>query len=193
MTYLEPVAGAPTPTQTAVIVPVAAAEPAVGDLRLRFDIAASWGVPAHVTVLYPFLEPDAVTPAVLNTLAAAVAPVPAFDCRFARSRWFGDEVLWLDPDPSEPFRRLTAAVWAAFPDHPPYGGLHADVVPHLTVAETSAADLPTVQGVEDQLRSRLPVVARIDHLLLIAGAEATDSWRVLATIPLHPRDGVTGG
>lgn len=47
------------PTQTAVIVPVPAAEALVGSHRRRLDRAAGWGVPAHVTVLYPFLHPEA--------------------------------------------------------------------------------------------------------------------------------------
>jgi hypothetical protein len=39
------------PTESALIVAVPAAEPAVGALRAAYDPAASWGVPAHVTVL----------------------------------------------------------------------------------------------------------------------------------------------
>ena len=45
-------------TQSAVIVAIPEAEAAVAALRLRLDPAAAWGVPAHVTVLYPFLPPD---------------------------------------------------------------------------------------------------------------------------------------
>ena len=41
--------------QTAIIVPVGAAEPIVGRWRTRFDPAAAAGVPAHVTIIYPFL------------------------------------------------------------------------------------------------------------------------------------------
>ena len=98
------------------------------------------GVPAHVTVLYPFLPPDAIDEGALGALAAAVASVPAFDCRFERTGWFGDEVLYLQPDPAEPFRRLTAAVWAAFLLCPPYAGAHDGSAPHLTVAERVLAD-----------------------------------------------------
>ena len=45
------------PTHSALIVAVAEAEPAVADHRERLDRAATWGVPAHITVLYPFLPP----------------------------------------------------------------------------------------------------------------------------------------
>jgi hypothetical protein len=49
------------------------AEPVVGQLRARLDRAASRGIPAHVTVLYPFVPPGQITPAVLDKAAAAVA------------------------------------------------------------------------------------------------------------------------
>jgi len=43
--------------------------------------------------------------------------------------------MWLDPEPALPFRDLTNAVWRMFPQHPPYGGAHPDLIPHLTLAE----------------------------------------------------------
>ena len=46
-------------SESAVIVPVPEAEPAVGGLRAALDRAAVWGVPAHVTLLYPFVTPRA--------------------------------------------------------------------------------------------------------------------------------------
>jgi 2'-5' RNA ligase len=165
---------------------VPAAEPVVAEHRRRLDPAAAWGVPAHVTVLYPFVDPSAVDEHVLALVAAAVLPVHAFECSFARSRWFGQDVLWLDPDPAQPFRDLTTAVSTAFPQHRPYGGAHDDVVPHLTVAERRMADLAAVKAAEQAVRPYLPVTTRIDRVLLIAGAEAPSSWRVLHEFTLAP-------
>lgn len=109
-----------TATETAVIVPVGSVEPAVAAHRRRLDVAASWGVPAHVSVLYPFVHPEKVDDAVLRRLAAALNTVEVFDCTFTRCAWFGEDVVWLAPQPDQPFRELTVAVWRAFPDHPPY-------------------------------------------------------------------------
>jgi hypothetical protein len=47
-----------TPTQSAVLVPVPEAERAVSRHRARLDAAAALGVPAHVTVLFPFVPPS---------------------------------------------------------------------------------------------------------------------------------------
>jgi 2'-5' RNA ligase len=190
--YLDPAPDAPAPTETAVIAAVPAAEPLVSVHRQQLDPAASWGVPAHVTVLYPFVAPEAITDDLITTLGAAVRPVNAFDCRFVRTRWFDRNVLWLDPEPAQPFRQLTAAVWRAFPQYPPFGGAYADLIPHLTVAQQRVADLPTLLAVERTVQSGLPLTARIESLLLIAGAPALNSWRVVNELRLEPPPDVPG-
>lgn len=140
MEYLSPTSVAPAPSQTAVIAPVPAAEALVGEHRLHLDAAAAWGVRAHVTVIYPFIAPAVLDEQAIAALAGAVQPVSAFDCCFPRTRWFGDDVLWLDPVRAQPFRDLTTAVFDAFPQCPPYGGAYRDVVPHLTIAERRMAE-----------------------------------------------------
>jgi hypothetical protein len=97
----------PPPTQTALIVAVPDLERAVAEHRRRLDVAASWGVPAHVTVLYPFVPPDAIDAELIAGLGEALASVEPFDCEFSRSQWFGEDVVWLAPDPDQPFRALT--------------------------------------------------------------------------------------
>ncbi len=61
---------ASTETQSAVLVPVPEAERVVSRHRIRLDPAAELGVPAHVTVLYPFVAPPAIT---ATTLAVPVS------------------------------------------------------------------------------------------------------------------------
>ena len=92
--------------ESAILVPVPDAEPVVGRLRARLDRSASRGVPAHVTVLYPFVSPRQITPAVIQMTAAAVRSVPGFGCRFAGTNWFGEDVLWLAPEPAGPFSSM---------------------------------------------------------------------------------------
>ena len=176
------------PTQTAVIVPVRQAEPAVAAHRRRLDRAATWGVPAHVTVVFPFVPPAEVDGGLVDRLAAVVAGVPAFDCAFVDCAWFGDDVLWLAPDRAQEFRELTHAVVAQFPDHEPYGGQFAEVVPHLTVGETRQGTLADLKAAAADVRTKLPVRAHIDHALLIAGSDRADSWRTVARLPLGTYD-----
>ena len=54
---MEPEMTVPMAAQSAVLVSVPEAEPAVSRYRARLDRAGAWGVPAHVTILYPFVAP----------------------------------------------------------------------------------------------------------------------------------------
>jgi len=82
------------PTETALIVPVPELEVAVADHRRRLDLAAAWGVGAHVSVIYPFAAPADVDAGLIARLAAVLRSVDAFPAEFARCEWFGDAVLW---------------------------------------------------------------------------------------------------
>jgi 2'-5' RNA ligase len=170
------------PTETAVVVPVPPAEPVIGVHRTRLDQAAGWGVPAHVTVLYPFVAPDRIDDEVLAALRRAVGTVPAFDAVWRRTGWFEQGVLWLAPEPAEPFRALTAAVVREFPDHPPFGGVYPEVVPHLTVA--NGAPMEEMRAAERAIRPLLPFAMRVVHVQVLAGTTIDRSWRVLADLPL---------
>ncbi len=171
-------------TESCLLVPVPEAEEAVARLRGRLDRAATLGVPAHVTILYPFVPPGAISGDVVDAAAAAVASVHAFDCVFTRASWFGRDVLWLAPEPDEPFRALTRAAHAAFPQHPPFGGIYPDVVPHLTIGDRQAGGPRALEAAEADLTPDLPVRARVTHAWLMTGSQAVASWRVAARLPL---------
>jgi hypothetical protein len=172
---------------SAVLVRVPEAERVVSRLRARLDPAAAAGVPAHVTVLYPFVAPSAITAGTVAALAEAVASVAAFECRFADTAWFGQDVLWLAPRPEEPFRALTRAACAAFPGYLPYGGAFDDVIPHLTVGDRPAGGVTDLRAAEAELRPRLPVAARVSRVWLMTGSMAPDSWHTEAELPLAVR------
>jgi 2'-5' RNA ligase len=171
-------------TETAVLIPVASAETAVSKHRRRLDVAAPKGVPAHVTVLFPFVPPTDVDDQVIARLAAVFAAASPFDCTFDRCAWFGDDVLWLAPESDREFRSLTEQVVARFPGYPPYGGVYDDVVPHLTVGESRRGTVEELRAAEHDIGGQLPIAARIDHALLMAGTDQPDSWRTVARLPL---------
>jgi len=173
-------------TQSAVLVPVPEAERAVSRHRARLDGAAARGVPAHVTVLYPFVPPSEITAGTLTALAGAVASVGAFECEFGVTAWFGQDVMWLAPRPDAPFRALTRAVWSAFPGYPPYGGGYDDVIPHLTVGDRPAGGVADLRAAEAEVRAALPVTAQVSRVWLMTGGTAPGSWRTVAELPLGP-------
>jgi hypothetical protein len=150
--------------ETALVILVPEAEALVAAHRRRHDPSAAVGVPAHVTVLYPFRSViDGIADAVVAGLAA---DVPAFDVTFASLARFPGEVVHLAPDPAEPFLRLMAAAFASFPDCPPYGGAIPDPVPHLTVAD--GVDATTAAALDIAIGPGLPITSRVERLTLIA-------------------------
>lgn len=180
-----------TLTRTALIVVVPEAEPVVGRWRAELDRAASWGVPAHVTVLFPFLAPGEIDTAVLAELRAIVRAVPRFTVTLSHIDWFDDRVVWVAPRPDEPFRALTHAVWRRFPQAPPYAGAHDEVLPHLTVGHD--ADPAALRRAAAAVAARLPVRADVDAVRLVEGTDAPGSWHTVAELPLGPPDAAPSG
>jgi len=156
--------------RTALIVAIPEAEAAVGALRLAHDWSAPLGVPAHVTILFPFADGADVDE---NAVAALVAAFAAFEFELDRVERFDDGPVWLHPEPSAPFAALIDAVWRRFPDYPPYEGAHDVVIPHLTVS-----DVPVDVDIE------LPIRAAAREVTLIEEG-ADGRWSVRRRFPLQ--------
>jgi 2'-5' RNA ligase len=156
--------------RTALIVAIPEAESTVGALRLEHDWSAPLGVPAHITILFPFADAAEVDE---KAIADVVGEFPAFAFELDRVGRFEGGPVWLHPKPSEPFVALTDAVWRRFPDYPPYEGAHEVVVPHLTVSYEPI-----------ELDVELPIRASVREVTLIEEA-ADGRWSVRRVFPLQ--------
>lgn len=168
--------------QSGLVLEVPEAEAAVGRHRALLDANARLGVPAHVTVLFPFLPPAQIDAIVVATLRRILAGAAAFDFRLTRTAWFGDEVLWLAPEDPQPFRILTELVHTAFPDFPPFEGQFDDVVPHLTVAH--GCGFEEMRAAERALEQHLPVRGRARAVTLMVQSDDSGGWARRTTFPL---------
>ena len=160
--------------RTGLIVEVPNAERAVGQWRERLDPQATLGVPAHVTVLFPFAAPEHIDQGILAALRRVLSAMEPFEFQLARTGWLGRSVLWLGPEPAAPFRQLTEGLTAAFPDYPPYGGQFAEVVPHLTVGDHGTAQ--QLAAAECDVRRHLPIREHAQAVTLMA-EQADGHWR----------------
>ena len=130
----------------------------------------SHGIPPHVTVLFPCPnEPVGVS--------EALAQVKAFDVTFHELRRFPQGVVYLAPEPEDPFLALTTRVVTRFPDWLPFGGEFAEVVPHLTVAWGAKLD-----EAEQALAPELPLQARARTAVLLGQIER-EQWEPVAHFP----------
>jgi 2'-5' RNA ligase len=167
-------------TRSAVLVEVPPAEPVVGRWRRRHTYDAPLGIPAHVTLLFPFIPVERLSESDEARLAALIAAEPAFDASFPRmARWPG--VLYLEPQPPQPFLALTEAIATAWPEHPPYEGAHDQVVPHLTVAESEDESLRA--HIAKDVEPRLPVELRVREAQLYF-EDGAGRWHERRRFPL---------
>lgn len=165
--------------ETALVVEVPEAEPLVSEWRAKYDWSAERGVPAHITLLYPFVPTEHVDEGLLGELHALLASQPAFPFRLTRVARFPD-IAWLAPEPSDRFTALTELIVARYPDYPPYEGIHDEVIPHLTVAE---GGVELQDEVETALTPRLPIQAEANLVALLAEDE-TGRWHRAERFPL---------
>jgi len=168
--------------ESALIVEVPEAEAAVSRWRERLDENAAMGIPAHITVIAPFLPRAGIGEPVLGALERLFGGMPGFRFRLARTAWFGEQVLWLAPDDPGPFRALTERVHAAFPACPPYGGQHDEVIPHLTVGLHQP--LAEMRAAEQAVGPQLPIEAQATAVTLMEGPASGGQWTRTARFPL---------
>jgi len=133
-------------------------------------------------VLYPFLAPAKINDDVLRRLQKIFNGLEPFKVEFSHTQWFGDQVLWLAPEPDFAFRQLTDALCREFPDLLPYGGTISDPTPHLTVADGSPIKL--MRDAESRVKAQLPIPVHISGVSVMVGSNEIGSWRTVTEIPL---------
>jgi 2'-5' RNA ligase len=162
-------------SETAVVVAVADAEPLVGRFRRRYTRDGPDGMPAHITLLYPFVDADRLGDGDVRRVADVLAAFEPLSVTFRETAFFrspDDVVLWLRPEPSEPFVAMTEALVDAFPDYPPYGGIYDTIVPHLGIAH---GDDELLGRIRAEVEPRLPLQTWVDEAWLFE--RAPKGWR----------------
>lgn len=171
--------------ETAILLCVPEAEPLVHEWRRKGDPSAAHGVPAHVTLLYPFLPAASVDDGMLAELAWFFRGVDAFAVRFTRVRRFENAgVVWIEPD-SDGLVQLTRALARRWPECPPYSGEIPidELIPHLTIVQTE--DRALRQSAATAVSPGLPFdVVAASASLWVRAEDGT--WSEGATFPFGP-------
>lgn len=170
--------------RTAIVVPFRLPE-SLETLRVRHVDNAHLGVPAHVTLLFPFVPARRLDAAVVEQAAATVGRRPGFDVEFREARTFAagpteGGAVWLAPEPPGPFVELINALAIAFPEYPPYEGLHETVIPHLTLANVDV----DVDALVAAASVELPFRRRVNAAALLV-EDAAGLWRIQRDLPLR--------
>ncbi len=165
---------------TALVLPIYEIEPFVREVAERFGRKSVAGFApddtlAHVTLIVPFLPPDRVTPPVEHELEELFAHAAPVEFRLTGACGFPGGFVYLAVDSPSPIVALVREIVARWPEAPPYGGRHSDVVPHVTVWDDPGGAVPDevlrlVSGLQ-----AVPIVARDVELVSLT----PPSWTVL--------------
>jgi hypothetical protein len=129
------------------------------------------------------MDPGRVTPGVLASAQEALGQIPPFDFALRRVGRF-PMTTYLAPEPPDPFIAMTTALVRAYPEFPPYGGEHTDVIPHLTVAHGDAEHAAVAASeLEARLRAAGSVEARCTSVVLLENS--TGKWKELHAFHLQ--------
>lgn len=167
---------------TVIVVPVPELEHYIRARTAHYDASFLASDPAfvhaHITLLGPWLPEPSHTD--LDTVATIMAAAEPFETTLARVETFPDGLIYLRPEPDEPFRTLTTALVEAFPRYLPYAGRFPNPVPHLTLDRRAEGITP--ESVESDLREMLPTRLHIDRVDLQWWANhdchVRESWKL---------------
>jgi hypothetical protein len=169
------------PGSTAVVISVPEADALIGDLSSVHTPAGRDGMWPHVTLLVPFVPAGSIDEDVELRLRGALAAVEPFEYRLGRLERFSEEgVLYLAPEPEQPFLDLINELIAAFPDQPPYDGAHGTIVPHATVA---VGDDGLLSRLASEVEAGLPIACATASATLVERGDDL-RWRRRAELPL---------
>jgi 2'-5' RNA ligase len=158
----------PVENESAIVVPVPEAESLVAEFRHKYDRSASLGVPAHITLLYPFLPPHLAQGEIQN-LTELFGAIPAFEFSLVEVRRF-PRTAYLHPDPVQRFTGIVMKLVERWPVCRPYRGAFTETIPHLTVADE--ADSDTLEGAQRRLANHLPITCMAREAWLLCSNDA---------------------
>jgi len=141
-------------------------------------------VPAHITVLFPFVTLDELDSACLE-LTDICAAVPPFDVTLDGYGRFST-VVYMKPVHPEPIKALYRRIHTHFPNYPPYGGVFGsqDITPHLTVGEFITSE----ECEKAVFPAYEPMTFTVHRLHLIVGVDSEPiPWIAQDVIPLGGR------
>jgi 2'-5' RNA ligase len=150
------------------------------------DAHETKGIPPHISLLYPWRAAP-VDDRDVDAVRAAIANCAAFAIRFsAIGRFPKKRVLYLKIQKNGALRALMEAVHDAFPETPPYGGGHREIIPHLTIA--TARDDFELDRLEQEMRhklaARLPLAVEA-RSVIVAQENSDGIWSTVAELPLR--------
>jgi hypothetical protein len=139
-------------------------------------------IPFSITLLYPWLPAAEVTADDLDRLRSFFASRPPLEFDLTHVTEFPDIVAYAVPEPEDQLRATMRALWALYPQCPPYGRPGFDPPPHATLTRYANPMNATFEQAKARVEPLLPVHCVVTEATLQEEYEP-DRMRVLATFP----------
>lgn len=144
-------------------------------------------IPFSLTLLYPWLPAGEVSEDELRQLRDFFAGRPQLEFDLVRVAEFPGLVAYAVPEPDDDLRETMQALWALYPQCPPYGQPGADPPPHATLGRYEGPTPITLEQARRRVEPLLPVHCIVSEATLQEEYQL-DRLRVRATFPFG-RDG----
>jgi len=157
--------------KSVILIPVPNADPVINEWRKKYDSALK-GIPAHITLLYPFKPPNKIETEDIKVLKDFFKKIEHFEFQLCQPNSF-PTVLFLEPHPKEIFVNLTKQLVQIFPDYLPYEGKFSSVNPHATIANLSdEKNLKRIKpAIISGLSKKLPIMQKVTEAWLMIEKE----------------------
>ena len=147
-----------------------------------YPLRVSEGIPLSLTLLAPFVPRESLTEEHVETLRAFFAARRPLEFDLVRLDEFPGLVAYAAPEPEEELRATMRALWALFPEYPPYGRPGSDPPPHATLAQLGDDPDSVREAVRRRVEPLLPVQCVAREAALFEEYEP-DRCRVRETLP----------
>jgi 2'-5' RNA ligase len=171
--------------ESAIIVTIPEAESVVRKWREKYDRVALLGIPAHITLLYPFKSPPEINESIIDKLRLLFKTINSFSFSLTTIGTFPN-VIFLSPYPKNFFIDITKKLASLFPENPPFGGKFPEINPHLTIGQFTDKDnfKEILNNILKEINPKLPINAKaIEAKLMVENSDQT--WSELIKFPFR--------
>lgn len=141
-------------------------------------------IPLSLTLLYPWIPAERVTPADIESLRSFFASSRPLRFDLTRVAESPGVVAYAVPEPEDELRAMMRALWALYPEYPPYGRPGNDPVPHATLGRLEGDHAITLDQATERVGPLLPVRCEVGEVTLIEEYEL-DRCRIRESFPLE--------
>ena len=122
-----------------------------------YPVRVEEGIPLSLTLLAPFVPREELRDEHVEELRAFFAPLPPLEFDLVRLEEFPGLVVYAAPEPEDELRATMRALWARYPEYPPYGRPGSDPPPHATLAQLGDDPDAVREAVARRVGPLLPV------------------------------------